>query len=84
MRLPQELLTQLVSPYAAESLPLTDIINDACELLTMQVVLLLKKRAAMMQEQMQSLPTVSVTRQRLAAEVNGLRKFMVELSETHP
>lgn len=79
MKLTPEMTEELARTADAQSVG--EVINDACELLTMRVVLMLKKRAGEIMKRMREMPPGSSERNDLAQQVNALRRFTVELSE---
>lgn len=58
-------------------------LDDACELLTMKVVLMLKKKTKAMKVELEKLELGTPERNNLAQQINALNVFMVELSEVN-
>jgi hypothetical protein len=79
--LKQQLCSKISSSVAAGDNFLS-LVDDACELLTLQFVLLIKKRVRAIREQMEAHSKGSAKRNDLAQQVNALKRLMVEVSET--
>jgi hypothetical protein len=79
MKLSQETKIELLSK--ADGQPLIDLVDDACELLTLQILLWVQERAKILKGQYDALRSYSPKRPALAAEINGLRKTYVALAE---
>jgi hypothetical protein len=58
-------------------------LDDACELMTMKVVLMLKKKTKAMKAELEKLESGTPERNNLAQQINALNTFMVELSEVN-
>lgn len=79
MKLPPEITAKLVAD--TDGKPLQSIIDDACELLTIQVVLLLRQRIAILTNDKDALKFGSTARNFACHKINTLNQFIVELSE---
>lgn len=66
---------------ATDGQPLKDVIDLACETLTLKIVLLLKTEWRGMVANKEAQPTGSVERANLVGQINALKHFSVKLAE---
>lgn len=66
---------------ATDAEPLMSVLDDACEVITLKIVLLIKNRRKAMREQRAKLPNGSAEYTALARKMEALGAIMVEISE---